>query len=125
MHAICQASYGEMSRMCTTEEYWKTPSRTTIEEGYAWIQPVIVSVFTRASADQIVITHVDWTGTLISAGVVGEYRTIDCVGWTNDISQGEHAVGTIVSGETGRIMGAPEGFCSRSNKVACCVPASQ
>lgn len=29
MHAICQQSFGARARMCTTEEFWKTPPTNT------------------------------------------------------------------------------------------------
>jgi len=121
MHAICQASFGLDARMCTTEEFWKTPpTGITLEDPIsAWIQPVIIATYfdpTGPQGSQVI--YVEYSGIRAKAETgSAPTRYFSCGQWSNDDVQGL----TVTS--AGRVG---IGACNpgEPQPVSCCRPAT-
>lgn len=115
MHSICQDTFGPNARMCTTEEFWRsprlaTPGPTTV----AWVNPTIAVVYYDANADHPVC--IDYSGKQFYSC---DDDTTRCDQWR---AEGASFYGTIVQSSTGQVTDLE---CSTSLPVTCCLPASQ
>jgi hypothetical protein len=121
MHSICQASFGLDARMCTTEEFWKTPPRrTTLEDSTrGWIQPVIIATYfdpTGPEGSQQI--YVEYSGIRARAeNGSAPTRYFSCGQWSNDNVQG---LTVTSSGRVGTGDCTPE---DGPQHVSCCRPA--
>jgi hypothetical protein len=120
MHTICQRSFGPDARMCTTEEFWKTPpTDNTLEDSTSgWIQPVIIATYfdpTAPEGSQQI--YVEYSGIRARAETgSAPTRYFSCGQWSNDKVQGL----TVTS--SGRVS---IGDCGPdAQHVSCCRPAT-
>lgn len=122
MHAICQESFGPEARMCTTEEFWKTPpTDTTLEDTTirGWIQPVIIAAYYDPEGEEG-LTHIfiEYTGIRAKAETgQAPTRYFSCGQWSNDKHQG------LTSTSTGRVE-LRDCNVTPPPKVTCCRPAT-
>jgi len=130
MNAWCQGEFGPDARMCTTEEFFKSPvvGGTEWEDTVmAWIQPVIVTTYEAFSLDeQRVNIFVDYTGAsqhqLYDRGNQATLEPgsfLSCKQWTCFKCDG--AYGATISGWHG---GVTFQRCTDERPVVCCGPAT-
>lgn len=114
MHAICQGNFGPTARMCTTEEFWKSPG--IVDAGGplgAWIQPTIVAAYFNVLAADAVC--MDFSGDLFLC----DPNKSTCNQWKTAVDSFN---GTTVRATTGETIVRS---CLNGLFVACCTPASQ
>ncbi len=92
MHSTCQADFGPDSRMCTVEEYWRSPSAASPGLTPAWLHPGGV-VFLRSAV------------------------TGDCRGWSSTDSSGAVVRENV---GLGNIVQVVELLCDIARPVTCC-----
>ena len=73
MNDICSADYGPEARMCTTEEFYRTPSIPAVGTGPHWILPVIVNEYHDPVSN--IAYRTDYTGYVFTDT---GYRSITC-----------------------------------------------
>ena len=121
MHAICQRSFGPDARMCTTEEFWKTPpADNTLEDPISgWIQPVIIATYfdpTAPEGSQQV--YVEYSGIRARAETgSAPTRYFSCGQWSNVDRQG------LTVNSAGRVEILDCNYTPQP-KVSCCRPAT-
>ena len=96
MHATCQADFGPDVRMCTSEEYWRSPSAADPGPTPAWVHP---SPGPGAS------------GRDFSGATVSDVDLRSCGGWT-----GINGTGLAI-GQNGSTLAV---FCNEARPVTCC-----
>jgi hypothetical protein len=126
MHGLCQAAgFGDLSRMCTSKEFWTSPAAIgpPLDPGFAWIQPTIVGILPGATA--LASLPLDFSGGSPGLGTFGKSVIATCSQWTSD-SSGDRGAGVLKH----VLQSGPEMFlsgqsCDKQNLVTCCAPANQ
>jgi hypothetical protein len=116
MHAICQAEFGELARMCTSKEFWTSPEAVGPLPLLlsAWIQPSIVGIWQNGTE----AFAMDFTGARLRLDSLG---LPTCHQWTTSAEQFD---GTFIAEFGGSVVLSYDA-CVEPRLVTCCTPAHQ
>ncbi len=116
MHGFCQAEFGDLSRMCTSKEFWTSPEAVGPLPLLlsAWIQPSIVGIWQNGTE----AFAMDFTGARLRLDSLG---LPTCHQWT---TSAEEVDGTVIA-EFGGSVVLSSGNCAEPRLVTCCTPAHQ
>ena len=115
MNAACN-TLTPGARMCTTEEFWKSPPAIPSDFSGAWIQPEIKSVLV---VDEQVVAF-DFTGVKIVLWDSGTRGEGSCLQW---VSEGNRHYGMAVGPYEGDIQIAAVNCDTLGiHQVTCCAP---
>jgi hypothetical protein len=114
MHTICQDTFGPAARMCTMEEFWRTPAKETTDPPVlAWIQPSpVAAYFDSTISEWRCVDHTGFTYRCTNACTT-------CFRWT---LRDDFVSGTVVVARGGE-FGISK--CDTVLRVTCCLPTSQ
>jgi hypothetical protein len=115
MHSICQDTFGPDARMCTSEEFWRSPAIAPPGPGsIRWVQPSFIA-FAFEGTDR-------WCMYFSGVTLSGCSPLVtSCGKWTSDSATSSYK-GTVISADEGVISLTG---CNLPLKVTCCLPASQ
>lgn len=118
MHSICQETFGSDARMCTSEEFWRSPAIAPPAPASAsWIQPSFIAFAFTGMGSAVEERHcMYFNGVILSAC---SPIVTSCGQWRFDNSLWK---GTVTTTDEGQVLLAA---CDNSLRVACCLPASQ
>jgi hypothetical protein len=116
MYEWCQRDFGLNARMCTTEEFFKSPNivppPATPGDPVAWVQPTILSVFYTGEQASSYFYAEPWAGAV-------PLGNRDCAFWTSNY-EGDY--GLAIRGTQIDVLGVYGTRCSTEAHVTCCVP---
>jgi hypothetical protein len=126
MHRACQKDFGALARMCTSKEFWTSPS-VEIPPIAAWIQPSVVGTFTREVNGRVDSYAIDFWGKYYGLNYWDNddrapARLPTCYGWSS--SSGDLRGIALMDHEIDGLALITHA-CSATNIITCCTPALQ
>lgn len=114
MNNICSEEFGESARMCTTVEYFETPSNSrTAGANEYWILPVLRTSFYDMRREEPAFVEA-------YGGRYNTWQNATCLNYTSD-SEDRRGVIVDFDGADGQGI-LSDSRCDRDYGVACCTP---
>jgi len=119
IYQICQNEFGPMARMCTTEEFFKSPNiedPPLAGQGAAWVEPHFIAAFPNPSDPTKTVFVEAFSGKMITPA------NLRCGGWT---LSGDTIDGTVIrrsfNNDTPGVT-VTTAVCDGNLHVTCCIP---